>query len=149
MILKIFLVIAVLLGLIWSFKYGNIKSRIITIGLALSISFVFIPVPLWKTIGLVMYMLFVVSAFLYGILNKGLSTFERTIVSIMTLPILTYWLFALNHFPGLNVLRVVMILSIILFLVGVIKKNAIKAELGFLLIFAMDAITVIMEAWMI
>jgi len=31
MILKIFLGIAVLLGLVWSFKYGNIKSRIIII----------------------------------------------------------------------------------------------------------------------
>lgn len=149
MILKILLGFAAVLGLLWSIKFGNKKSILITAGLVFSISFIFIPVPSLKSIGMIIYMIFSMSALIYGLTNTGLTVYERIIVCLITFPIFIYWFFALNHLPGLNILRVIMIVPFVSFIIGLGLKHVIKAEIGFLLIFVMDAITMIMESWII
>jgi hypothetical protein len=144
MILKIIMALAAVFGLYWTIKTKKTIPAIITLGMIVGICLVFFPS---KTItGIYVYMGFVVLAFIYGIFIKGKSVGERLIICLMAASIFTYWLWVLNHWHGNAVLFP--ILTILVGVLGLIKKAKLKNELGFLVILFVDAVAIILENWM-
>jgi hypothetical protein len=144
MILKIIMALAAVFGLYWIIKTKKTIPAIITLGMIVGIILVFFPS---KTItGIYVYMGFVVLAFIYGIFIKGKSVGERLIICLMAASIFTYWLWVLNHWHGNAVLFP--IITILVGVLGLIKKAKLKNELGFLVILFVDAVAIILENWM-
>ncbi len=145
MIFKILLIAAVALGLALAIKAKDKRSLTITTGLALGVLLVFTPISYLKTSGITIYTIFAFTAFIYGLIKKNFEPNERVVISIITLPVFVYWLFALFHFPGLNILKYLMFFPVAGFIIAAFKNKNLKSELGFLLIFAVDAITLIVH----
>ena len=60
--------------------------------------------------------------------------------------IFAYWLWVLNHWHGNTLLAPIIVLLASTY--GIVSKAKLKNELGFLVIFAVDAIAIIIENWM-
>ncbi len=125
-------------------EYGNKMSKIITIGLGLSVCFTFFPLSFGKTLGLVMYVILALSTLICTFILKGFSRPKCIVLCLSTFPIVLYWFFALSHLPGFGIFIFIMVLPILSFIIVVSNIDEMKAELGVLLIFAIDAIAIIL-----
>lgn len=144
MILKIIMSLAAVFGLYWTIKTKKTFPSIITLGMIAAIVLVFFPNK--TTTGLYIYNVFVVLAFIYGLIAKGKTPGARIVICLMSASIIAYWLWVLNHWHGNAVL-----FPIITLLVGVgaiFSKVKLKNELGFLVILFVDAIAILLENWM-
>ena len=112
MILKIIMSLAAVFGLYWTIKTKKTFPSIITLGMIIGIVMVFIPSNIIT--GLYIYNVFVVLAFIYGLIVKGKTPGARIVICLMAASIIAYWLWVLNHWHG-NVL----LFPIITLLVGV------------------------------
>lgn len=134
---------AVVFGILWSLKYGNVTSLIITFGFSACVILVLPGIPLLLTTSLIVYIAFTLFAMIYGLTKQGFKTMDRTIMLIITTPVFLYWVFALNHFQGAGMMKLLTIISIVGFIFVLIKGKRFKHELGFLAILCMDAITLL------
>ncbi len=142
---QLLLVLAVIFGLFWSIKARDKKSIVITTGLSLGVLLVLTPISYFKTLGLAIYITFSIIAFIYGLTKNGFKPIDRFIISTITLPIFAYWIFALFHFPGANIIKLLMFFPVAGFIIAAFQNQNLKSELGFLLILAVDAITLILN----
>ena len=146
MILEILIGLAAVFGLFWTIKTKKPFPAIITLGMIAGIVLVLIPFATIQTIGFYVYMGFVALAFIYGFSVKEKETGARIIIILMSFSIFTYWLWVLNHWHGNELLAP--ILALLIGLYGIISRAKLKNESGFLIILAVDAITIILEHWM-
>lgn len=146
MVFYILLILVSIFALYWSYTYRNIPSIIITVGMVLGISLVLFPYLNLKVFGLYFYLFFVAMALGYGVRAKELETSSRMVIGLMAASIIAYWLWVLNHWQGNTILFP--ILTILVGLFGVVRKQKLKYELGFLAILFVDAIAILVEYWM-
>ena len=143
MILKILIGLAAAFALIWAIKTKKIFSGIISLGMIVGIVLVLFPSKTIQTPGFYVYMGFVALAFIYGLSAKKKKITERIIICLMSVSIFAYWLWVLNHWHGNTVL--IPIIALLAGVVGIFSKAKLKNELGFLIILAADAISIIIE----
>ncbi len=146
MILYALMGLAAAFGIYRTIKVKKIFPAIITLGMVAGILFSFYLANTKQNTGFYVYMVFVALAFIYGLTVKGKTIWTSIIISGMSVSMLMYWLWVLNHWHG-NTL-VFPIFTLIVGLVAIISKAKLKNELGFLTILAVDAVAVILESWM-
>ena len=88
-------------------------------------------------------MSFVALAFIYGLTVKEKEIWSRIVLNLMSAGIFTYWLWALNHWHGNELLAP--LLTLLAGLVGIVSKVKLKNELGFLILLATDAFAILIE----
>jgi hypothetical protein len=140
---KILLLFAAAFAVYWIFKTKKLLPALISIGMIVAIVMVIFPSLALVIPGLYIYMGFVALAFIYGIVVKSKNFGERLIICLMSAGIFIYWLWALNHWHGNEMLAVIMV--ILTALIGLISKAKLKNEMGFLAILLTDAVAIILE----
>ena len=138
--------LAAAFGIYWTIKVKKVFPAIITLGMVAGIILVFYRSDPEQNTGFYVYMVFVTLAFIYGLTVKGKTIWTSIIISGMSVSMLMYWLWVLNHWHG-NTL-VFPIFTLMVVLLAVFSKAKLKNELGFLTILAVDAVAVIVESWM-
>jgi hypothetical protein len=143
MILNRIIGLGAIFALYWIYHTRKLIPSIISGGMIIGVLLVLLPRNVMITPGLSIYIVFVVFAFLYGLLKKGLTVWPRIIICTMSLSIIAYWLWRLNHLHGMELLLPV--LSLIVGVSALISKAKLKNEAGFLVILAADAVAIIVE----
>lgn len=143
MFLKIFLALASTFALLWISKTRKTLPAIITLGMIAGFIVTLFQLQTLQFPGIHIYMSFVALAFVYGIIIKVQELKARIIICLMSASIFTYWLWILNHWHGNEMLAPILV--VLTGVVGIITKAKLKYELGFLVILAVDAITIIIE----
>ena len=146
MILKILLGLAAAFALFWTLRTKKIFPAVITLGMIVGILFAFCPVRSIQLPGIYIYMVFVAMAFVYAVVIKDKSVVARIVIALMSVATFAFWLWVLNHWHGNVLLAPIVVLLV--GLAGIISRAKLKNELGFLVIMAVDAITLIIENWM-
>ena len=141
--LKILLLLAAAFALYWQIKIRKVIPALITLGMIIGICMVLILPTTFQIPGLYVYMVFVASAIIYGLVARGLQTVTRLVIILMSAGIFTYWLWIINHWHGNEVLAPM--LTLLVGLAGIIRKAKLKDELGFLILLATDAVAIILE----
>jgi hypothetical protein len=137
------LILASLFAIYWIFRTRQLLPTIISVGMIMGFGVVMAPSGAIKTMGLFVYMGFVSLAFAYAFIAKGKNLRERVIIALMSASILVYWIWALNHWHGNTV--ILAFITLIVGIMGIIFKAKLRNELGFLVILAADAISIILE----
>ncbi|HSG67882.1 MAG TPA: hypothetical protein VK994_04185 [Bacteroidales bacterium] len=128
----------------WTFRIKKVVPMIINFGMALGILLVLIPALKLFTVGLYIYMGFVVLAFFHGLADKDKKLDARLVICLMSAGIFIYWLWVLNHWHGNTILAPIFVLLIAL--AGILTKAKLRSELGFLTVIAVDAIAILLTA---
>ncbi len=142
MAIKVFIIIAAIFGIGWSLIKSDLKSKLITIGLGLSIAFALCSLPCIKTIGIILYIVLSILVIIFSITRKDLNKSDRLIIILIILPIVVYWTFAFNHYPGAHLLKFLLIIPVFSFIACLIKGKKFNNEFGYLVIYIADTLTV-------
>jgi hypothetical protein len=140
---KILLGLAAAFAVYWIFKTKKLIPALISLGMIVGIVMVIFPSLALLMPGFYIYMGFVAIAFIYGLIVKSKNLGERLVICLMSAGIFIYWLWALNHWHGNEMLAVILV--ILTALIGLISKAKLKNETGFLAILLVDAIAIILE----
>lgn len=140
---QILLALAVAFAILWSFRTKKMIPIIINIGMSIGVLLAIIPFLQLTTIGMYMYMAFLVLAFFHGLADIRRSLIDRLVICLMSAGIFLYWLWAMNHWPGNTMLAAVFVLLV--GLAGVITRAKLRDELGFLVIIAADATAILLS----
>ncbi len=143
MILNLIIGLGAIFALYWTYRNRKPIPSIISVGMITGIILVLLPHNILLSAGLSVYIVFVVFAFVYGLFMKGLAVWPRIIICIMSVSILAYWFWRLNHLHGMELL--LPILSLIIGMAAIISKAKLKNEAGFLAILAADAVAILVE----
>lgn len=143
MILKIIISLGALFAIFWTIKTKKIIPAIITFGMIAGIIMVLFPHGMLQKQGFLVYMIFVNFVIIYGLAVKGKNFWERLTICLISISILAYWLWVLNHWHG-NVI-IFPIFALLVGVVGVFKKVNLRDELGFMIILIVDAIAIMLE----
>jgi hypothetical protein len=140
---KLLLALAAAFAIYWIFKTKKLVPALISIGMIVGIVMVIFPSLALLVPGFYVYLGFVAIAFIYGIAVKGKNFGERLVICLMSAGIFIYWLWALNHWHGNEMLAIILV--ILTALIGLISKAKLKNETGFLAILLTDAVAIILE----
>lgn len=146
MIIKIILILASAFALYWAYKTKKLFPSIITLGIIISTLLVLFTTKTAQQYGLYAYMAFVALAFIYGFTVKNKTFGSRIIICLMSATIFTYWLWVFNHWHGNTTLLPIVTLAA--GLAAFFYRAKLKNELGFLVILAADAVTILLEVWL-
>ena len=137
--LKSIMILAALFGVLWTLRKPKGVPAIITLVMVLGIL-----VALWHTqIGIYIYLVAVLLAFVYGIFGRLSSMGSRAVILLMSTSIFAYWLWVTMHWHG-NA-NVAPILTLIVAVTASITKPDLKLEFGFLGILTLDAVAILVE----
>lgn len=140
---KILLALAAAFAIYWIFKTKKLIPALISIGMIVGIVMVIFPSLAFFVPGIYYYLAFVALAFIYGLAVKSRNFGERLVICLMSAGIFIYWLWALNHWHGNEMLAIILVL--LTALIGLISKAKLKNETGFLAILLTDAVAIILE----
>ena len=143
MILNLIIGLGAVFALYWIYHTRKFFPSIISGGMITGVVLVLLPHNILVTTGLTIYIVFVIFAFFYGLFFKGLGFWPRIVICTMSLSIVAYWLWRLNHLHGMEILLPV--LSLIVGASALISKAKLKNEAGFLVILAADAVAIIVQ----
>jgi hypothetical protein len=135
--------ISAVFAIYWTFRIKKVIPMVINFGMALGILLVLIPALKLFTVGLYIYMGFVVLAFFFGLADKNRKLEDRLVICLMSTGIFAYWLWVLNHWHGNTDLLAMFVLLVAI--AGIITKTRLRNELGFLVIIAADAIAILLS----
>ena len=140
----VLLALAGVFAVLWTFRIKKVIPMVINFGMAISILLVLIPALKLVSIGLYIYMGFLVMAFFYGLADKNRKLEDRLVISLMSAGLFAYWLWMLNHWHGNTSLAAMFVLLVAL--AGIITRAKLKNELGFIVIMAVDAISILLSS---
>jgi hypothetical protein len=140
----ILLAMAALFAIYWTFRIKKVIPMIINIGMVIGIIMVLIPVLNLLEAGIYTYIGFAVLGFYHGLADRNRKLIDRLIICLMTATISLYWLWLLNHWHGNTLLAAAFVLLV--GLAGILTKTKLREELGFLVIIAVDAISILITA---
>ena len=140
---KLLLALGAAFAIYWIFKTKKLIPALISLGMIVGIAMVIFPSLAVLVPGFYIYLGFVVITFIYGLAVKSKNFGERLVICLMSAGIFIYWLWALNHWHGNEMLAIIVV--ILTALIGLISKAKLKNETGFLAILLMDAIAIILE----
>lgn len=143
MTLTILLLATAAVGLYLSISTQKITPILLTLVLIAGLLLALFPVKEFKIKGIYFYMASLVPIFIYGFTLKSKAIIPRMIVLLMPASMFTFWLWIENHWHGNT--SFVLYFTAILATSGLFYKRELKKEWGFLLIIAMDSITLIIE----
>jgi hypothetical protein len=143
MILKLILSLACAFAFYWSIKTKKIFPVLLTIGLIAGVLLALLLPAKGMVYGIYVYLGFVGLCIVYGLTIKEIQLWPRVIIILMSVFIIMYWLWVLNHWHGNEVL--LPIAALIIGLAGIVTKAKLKNELSFLVILAADALAIILE----
>ncbi len=146
MVIYIIIALASIFGLVWTYKTRILLPSIITLGMIFAAFLITYPGKVVQVPGFYIYLSFVALAFIYGITAKGKKPLTRIIISLMTISVISYWLWVLNHWHGNVVLFPV--ITLLALGLAIVSKAKLKNELGFIVFLAADAVAVLIEQWM-
>lgn len=141
--INLLLGMAAVVGVLLSIKFGNIKSIFITCGMALGVILILSPLSRFDYAGMLIYLISSIGAALYTMQSKDLSIYQRKCLFGIILPLLIYWIVSIFHFPGLNIVKFLLFFTIVSFFVGIINRCFRRSEMGFVLIFVADALSLL------
>lgn len=141
---RILLALAGIFAIYWTFRIKKVIPMIINFGMALGILLVLIPALKLITVGIYIYMGFVVLAFFHGLVDSDKKLNARLVICLMAAGIFIYWLWMLNHWAGNTILAPIFVL--LMALAGILTKAKLRSELGFLVVIAVDAIAILLSA---
>lgn len=115
----------------------------ISMGMVAGIALVLMPSKIMQASGIIIYIVGVFAALVYGIFQKELDTRSRLVVSLFSVSILIYWFMRLTHLPG----SYIVLLSFLLItaIVSISGKLKLRNELGFLAIMLADVLSIFAE----
>ncbi len=141
----ILIMLAGIFGIYWTFKIKKVIPMVITIGMVIAISIILIPDLKLFNEGLYMYLGFVGLGFFYGLADKNRELLSRLVICLMTAGIFLFWLWTLMHWHGNVILAAIFVLLV--GIAGLATRAKVKPELGFLVIIAVDAISILLSAY--
>lgn len=147
--LKLLLTLASLFAVFHVFKFRKESKLILNLITLAMVIGVFIAISVTDSIrhiGIYIYLAAVIMAFVYGLLASHLKMTARVIVCLMSVFILVYWIWVLNHFHGNE--HILPYLVVMVGIYGFQTKANLKHEIGILVILSADAIALIVENWM-
>lgn len=137
---KILIGLASLFGLFRLFLTTDNFAKTILIGQIIAIGLTLPDDRTAATIGLLLFMLTLMLAIIYGLTKKNFKIRKRILIIVPTVLVFVMHFFQLQHYPGAGLLGLTMALPIItnIILTTTDIKNY-KNELGFLTIITVDA----------
>jgi|GEM_PF-759918 hypothetical protein len=146
MIIKLVLLLTLVFANFWAFRIKNRSISGITWGLTLgALLLLFAPQP-WSEFGLYAYMAATLATLIYGLVAKRKSFQQRSTISLMAVATFTFWLWTTMHWHGNTLLMSAFVLLV--GFAGIVRQVKLKKELGLLLIFAVDAVLILLEHWL-
>jgi hypothetical protein len=142
-ILKLTLLLACAFAFYWSIRTKKIFPAIVTMGLIAGVLLALLLPATRMVYGIYVYLGFVVLCIVYGLTIKEIQLWPRVIIILMSVFIIVYWLWVLNHWHGNEVL--LPIAALIIGLSGIVTQAKLKNELSFLVILSADALAIIAE----
>lgn len=135
-ILKLILLTGSLAALVLTFRSNSLMTNLITLGMLVAV----VLVQFSETIktGLLVYLVFVFMALLYGVLVKERVLMARLVMILLPALMFAYWLWLLNHWHGNTALLPILALAAGGW--GIVHREALKKEWGFLIILLVDAV---------
>ncbi|MCT4600383.1 MAG: hypothetical protein N4A32_05745 [Marinifilaceae bacterium] len=141
--MNLLLGMAAVVGVLLAIKFGNIKTILITVGLALGIILILSPLKRFDYAGQLIYIISTIGALAYTLRFNDISKQQQKCLFGIIFPILIYWIVAFFHFPGLGIVRFLLFLTIVAFFVGLVNRCFRRSEMGFVLIFVVDALSLL------
>lgn len=146
LIYRILLELSAVFAIYWIMKTKKLLPSIISVALIIGVIIALYPSLQNQFNDFYVYMAFCLLAVFYGVYMLGKNRFGAYIIVLMAGGIFLYWLWVINHWHG-NAL-VGPTITLIAGAVGLIGRAKLRNELGFLVILAMDAGVIFLEAWM-
>lgn len=143
LLIHIVLELAALFALFWTLRTKKIFPGIISILMIAGIILVLYPDIQNNFYGLFVYMAACILAMIYGFLQLKSNKLSAYLIIIMSASMFIHWLWLTNHWHG-NTL-IFTFITLIAGGVALISRTRMKYELGFLIILAADAVSVIIE----
>lgn len=136
----ILILIISLIGLILSLKKDGYFQKIITVGLVISVSIIWVGDRNSLLASVLLQLGLAFLSVIYAIIAKGVKIIDRIVIAIVGL-ILTFGTLAIiQHYPGQKELRIALIIPMALFLWTTIKHGRYQPkEFGFTLIWIVIA----------
>jgi hypothetical protein len=139
----IIIVLAAMFAVYWTFRIDKLVPKVVNIGMTLGVILVITPALQLFTVGMYIYLGFVILAFFFGLADKKRKLIDRLVICLMTAGMFLFWLWHLNHWHGNTILMPVFVL--IIAMVGALSKAKLRNEFGFLAIIVADAIAVLLS----
>ncbi|NOR86409.1 MAG: hypothetical protein GQ527_02245 [Bacteroidales bacterium] len=146
LIYRILLELSAVFAIYWIMKTKKLLPSIISSALIIGIIVALYPSLQNQFNDFYVYMASCLLAIIYGIYMLSRNRFGAYIIVLMSGGVFLYWLWVINHWHG-NAL-VGPAITLIAGAVGLIGRAKLRNELGFLVILAMDAGLLLLEAWM-
>lgn len=147
MISLIILGLVAVFSIYWTIKNRNVWPAAITLGMIAGMIIMPFSSREGSLIWVYVYLVFVCSAFVYGLIFNDKKPTERLSICLISLGIFVYWLWTLNHWHGNTMLAPVFVLLVIC--ISLLSKQNLKKETGFLSIMAADAIAILLDNWLL
>lgn len=139
----VIIVLAALFAVYWTFRIDNLIPKVVNIGMALGVILVIVTALQLFTVGMYIYLGFVVLAFFHGLADKKRKLIDRLVICLMTAGIFLFWLWHLNHWHGNTILLPVFVL--IMAMIGALSKAKLRNEFGFLAVIVAHAIAILLN----
>ena len=144
---RIILTIVSIAMLILTIQKKEKYSIILTCGLTLGIIITWTRIPIIITSGILIYMITTLLITFYGIRKKELLKSEKIIISITGIWPFIAKVFAFNHYPYTNEIRLSMIIPLLLYLILIGKGIIKKKECGFMTILNVEFLLKFLRYW--
>jgi hypothetical protein len=139
----IVIVLAAMFAVYWTFRIDKLIPKVVNMGMALGVILVIVTALQLFTVGMYVYLGFVVLAFFHGLADKNRKLIDRLVICLMTTGIFLFWLWHLNHWHGNTILLPVFVL--IMAMIGALSKAKLRNEFGFLAVIVADAIAILLN----
>lgn len=138
MTVRIIISIVAVIMLALTFKKGNKRSIMLTLGLTIGILITWTGVPTIILIGMIIYMLSALLISITSLRSKELSRFNRTTIILTGLLAFLANLFSIMYWPYAGLIRISLIVPIILYIISLLKGMITRKEFGYSTIMNVD-----------
>lgn len=141
MIFYVLIVLAAIFGISQLFQTINGFAKLIIWGQIIAIALSLLPFPSIELTGHVLFILLLMVAMFYGILNQEFPEFKRFFIIGIAFSVFITDIFIINKLPGAKILSGCLLFPILSFLfILFFKLKQYKNEIGFLTIIVTDAL---------
>ena len=149
----------IVLGIIIAFKFKGFFHKVISIGLAVLFGLVIFNILLaWivsnqyiitsiSTGSFILFSLLSIVTFIYGLIVKDVSKFEKISILIMGVFVTVNIIFRWLHLPGAYIMKVYLIIPIIITLASFLKVRKLTKEMSFMIFWLFHAIGELITFW--
>jgi hypothetical protein len=145
---RIILSIVTVTMLLLTIKQQGLFNKIIIIGLTIGVLITWVGLPLIILMGFSIYTLCSLLTIIYSFTQKHLLFFEKVIISLTGFIVLIGNIFAIQHWPFANQIKVIMVIPVLAyFSLLIFTKMKINKETGFMTVFAIGCLLKFISLW--